>query len=651
MILAALSDYYHRLLSDPNSGISPLGYSLEKISYAIVLNKGGNVVAVDDIRDTSGKKPIPKSLIVPQSEKRTSGIKPNFLWDKTNYVLGVSSDLPNLLRLEELSNKGYLTDEEEKERNKLEKGRSGFENGLNRLSDEHTAFKSYHDEILKDIKDDGVDAFLEFIKMWDPTKFKKFADDMALGEEFLDSNLVFKIDGENCWLHERPAVQALRSGLLNNAEREGKAGICLVTGEESHLARLHPAIKGVNGAQSSGASIVSFNLDSFTSYEKAQGDNAPVSEQAAFAYVTALNHLLRRDNHNRQRLQIGDATVVYWAQACEDKQAEAAEDLFAEFLNPSDEDAQHTGSLRDALEKVKQGIPLNNLASHLKDNAKIFVLGLSPNASRLSIRFFESGSLKMFAERLAMHYEDLSLEPSAWHRPPSIGWLAKVTGPYRKSKDGKRGEYDSDAISPMLAGELARSVLTGSRYPQSLLSNLIMRMRADGEVSDIRVALCKGVLARAARLNENQRNLSNKGELPVSLDTSNTDPGYLLGRLFSVLENIQKSALGKDINATIRDRFYGAASATPASVFPILVRNAQNHLSRLRKDRPGLAINLEKDISDILDLLDTSFPKSMGLEAQGHFTIGYYHQTKARFAEKGAHKLNEDAYSSQGESV
>lgn len=649
MILAALNDYYHRLLSDPGSGISPPGYSLEKISYAIVLERDGNVVSVDDIRNTSGKKPIPKALVVPQGEKRTSGVKSNFLWDKTNYVLGVSSDAPSLKRLDELNNKEHLTDEEAKEKKKLEKGKSDFEKGKSRLPAEHAAFKNYHEEVLQDIKDDGINALLEFIRGWDASKFTELSDAMKLGEDFLDSNLVFKIDGENRWLHERPALQALRSKLLGNAEEKGKTGACLVTGDESLLARLHPAIKGVNGAQSSGASIVSFNLDSFASYGKSQGDNAPISEQAAFAYTTALNHLLRRDDHNRQRLQIGDATVVFWAQADDSKQAQAAEDLFAEFINPRDEDAQHTGSLRDALEKVRQGLPFSSLNSDLKENTQIFVLGLAPNASRLSIRFWETGSLKMFAERLAAHYEDLRLEPPAWNRPPSVGWLAKVTGPYRKSKDGKRGEYDSDSVSPLLAGELARSVLTGSRYPQSLLTNLIMRMRADGEISDIRVALCKGVLARAARLNRNQGNLSNKGELPVSLDTSNTDSGYLLGRLFSVLENIQRAALGKDINATIRDRFYGAASATPASVFPVLVRNAQHHLSRLRKDKRGLAVNLEKDIGDILDLLGTSFPKSMGLEAQGHFTIGYYHQTKARFAEKGAQEVNEDTYDAEGE--
>lgn len=610
MILTALNDYYKRLLSDPDSGIAEPGYSLEKISYAIVIDKGGYIVAVDDIRDASGKKPAPKGMIVPASFKRPGvGSKPFFLWDKTSYSLGVGKD---------------------KERAKQN----------------HEAFKDLHKNILVKSGDPALKALLTFLDKWTPEQFQSNPHLLQQSKEMLDTNIVFRLDGEQRYLHESPEVRLIWAE-IKGSDKESD-GFCLVVGKRSKISRIHPAIKGIKGTDKAETSIVSFNNSSFESYGKNQGHNAPVSEVVADAYVTALNHLLRS---KRQRIDIGDANVVFWAQADDSKQAQAAEDLFSEFINPKDEDAQHIGRLRDVLEKVRQGLPLSSLKSDLKEDTQIFVLGLAPNASRLSIRFWETGSLKMFAERLAAHYEDLRLEPPAWSRPPSIGWLAKVTGPYRKSKDGKRGEYDSDAVSPLLAGELARSVLTGSRYPQSLLANLIMRMRADGEISDIRVALCKGVLARAARLNRSQGNLSNKGELPVSLDTNNTDPGYLLGRLFSVLENIQKAALGKDINATIRDRFYGAASATPASVFPVLVRNAQHHLSRLRKDKPGFAVNLENDIGDILDLFGTSFPKSMGLEAQGHFTIGYYHQTKARFAEKGAQEVNEDTNESEGESV
>lgn len=643
MILSALNDYYARLTDDPDSGISPLGYSFEKISYAIVLDKAGNVVAVDDIRDTSGKKPIPKGLIVPQGEKRTAGIKSNFLWDKTNYVLGVSSDEYYLSRLEALEAKEILSSEENKEKTKLQKDKNQFEKGVKRLPNEHQAFKEFHRQELNGSCDEGLVALLSFLANWNPSNYSEHPAFSAHGEAILDANVVFKLDGENKYLHERAAVRALINKKADASE-ENKTSVCLVTGEQSALARLHPAIKGVNGAQSSGASIVSFNLDSFTSYGKKQGDNAPVSEQAAFAYTTALNHLLRRDDQNRQRLKIGDATVVFWAQADDSKQAQAAEDLFAEFIDPKDEDAQHTGRLRDALEKVRNGLPLSDLNTDLREDTQIFVLGLAPNASRLSIRFWETGSLKLFAQRLAAHYNDLQLEPSPWRTPPALWQLLLSTAPNR---DGKAKSED---VPPQLAGELTRAILTGQRYPYSLLSTLIMRMRADGDEKafGVRASLIKAILVRAKRLGQK---IDNKGELPVSLDINNTDPGYLLGRLFAVLENIQRAALGKDVNATIRDKFYGAASATPASVFSVLVRNAQHHLSRLRKDKPGFAVNLEKELGDIFDLLGTTFPKNLNIEAQGHFAIGYYHQSKARFAGKDVQKGNEDTTDSEGDNA
>lgn len=178
-----------------------------------------------------------------------------------------------------------------------------------------------------------------------------------------------------------------------------------------------------------------------------------------------------------------------------------------------------------------------------------------------------------------------------------------------------------------LVGELMRAVLTGRPYPRSLLANVLMRMRSDGHLSGLRVGICKGILARERRLGIN----SDKEEIPVSLDKESTSPAYRLGRLFAVLESAQRQALGGQVNATIRDRYYGAASATPASVFPMLLRNAQNHLGRLRKDRPGAAVGLEKDIREIVDGLTDSFPRSLRIEDQGRFAIGYYHQSQSRF--------------------
>ena len=596
MILAALNDYYQRLLDDPTSTISRPGYSREKIGFEIVLAPNGSVTNIVDLRDHSGKKPIEKSLSVPASFKRPGiGSKAFFLWDKTSYAFGIGKN-------------------------------------SDRASQDHAAFGALHRQALADSNDPGLNALLALLDKWSPQRFQSDALFLRQEEAMLDANVVFRLDGDEMLLHERPAARAAWSRLSGTAA-DAEQSICLVTGERAPIARLHPAIKGVNGAQSMGASIVSFNLDAFTSYGKQQGENAPISEQAAFGYTTALNHLLRRDPGNRQRLQLGDATVVFWAQAPDRADAEEAEDVFAAFMDPRDDDRRATARLGDALEQIRKQRPLRELGGHLEDGTRLFVLGLAPNASRLSIRFWETATLAHFVKRLASHYDDLELKPSRWLRRRWPQALALATAPIY---DGRAKAED---ISPLLAGELARAIFHGTRYPRSVLSAIVLRLRADGAMTDTRVALCKAVLARDARLNHAGMD---KGAPPVSLDLDNADPGYLLGRLFSSLENIQRAALGGQINATIRDRYYGAASATPAGVFPVLLRNTQNHLGRLRKDKPAFAKILEKEIGQIIDALEPAFPRSLPIEAQGRFAIGYYHQTQARFARADGKDATDD---------
>ncbi len=592
MILSALNDYYQRLLEDKESGIAPPGYSQEKIGFAVVLAADGTVVDVLDVRDQSGRKPLARVMSVPQPEKRTVAVKSNFLWDKTSYALGVSAT-------------------------------------SKRSAQEHDAFKTLHHQLLVGNEDPGLKALLAFLGSWSPADIEGSPHFARHGEALLDANLVFRLDGEPRYLHERPAARTVWASMQGNMGDAGD-GLCLVTGVRGPIARLHPAIKGVNGAQSSGASIVSFNLDAFQSYGKEQGANAPVSEQAAFAYTTTLNHLLRRDDRNRQRMQIGDTTVVFWAQAPIAEQAAAAESFMAAMFSPQQTDAQATARLQSALDQVRKALPLGQLPGHLDDGTRIFVLGLAPNASRLSIRFWETSTLGEFARHMAEHYDDMALQPPAWRQLPTPWLLALQTAPIY----GEGGKAKSEDVPPLLAGELTRAILSGSRYPRSVLSAIVMRLRADGQITPLRAALCKAVLARDARLAQQQGMSSIKGVPPVSLDPGNTDPGYLLGRLFSTLENTQRAALGAQVNATIRDRYYGAASSTPASVFPVLLRNAQNHLGKLRKDKPGFAVVLEKEIGQTIDLLGASFPRSLKIEAQGRFAIGYYHQTQARFAGK-----------------
>lgn len=584
MILQALATYYQRLLARDEEGLSPFGYSPEKISYEILLAPDGRVVDVNDIRDTSGKKPMPRVMNVPQPEKRTVGIKSNFLWDKTSYVLGASA---------------------------MSK----------RADQEHAKFKELHQGNLADTDDSGLKAFLAFLSTWNPERFAA----APFKEEMLDANVVFRLDGEKSYLHERPAAQAVRARLLAGSDGDAPTlADCLVTGERMPVARLHPAIKGVNGAQSSGASIVSFNLESFTSYGKSQGDNAPISEQSAFAYTTVLNHLLRRSEHNHQRIQIGDASVVFWAETDDTEAAQAAEWTFESLLNTPPDDSQEAERVRNVLMQVAKGRPLSELDPKLQDGTRMFVLGLAPNASRISIRFWETGTLGVFAHRLAQHAEDFRLEPVLWKTAPAARRVVLATVPNR---EGAMPKMD-DAFNN-LVGEFMRSVLSGRPYPRSLLANTLMRIRTDGNLSGLRAAICKGILARERRLGINVH--IHKEEVPVSLDKQSTNPGYRLGRLFAVLEAVQRSALGGQVNATIRDRYYGAASATPASVFPVLLRNTQNHLGKLRKEKPGLAVNLEKDIREIVDGLPEHFARSLRIEDQGRFAIGYYHQSQARF--------------------
>jgi CRISPR-associated protein Csd1 len=587
MILAALCGYYRHLLTRGEEGVSPYGYSAEKISYEIVLSPEGRLVDVHDIRVTSGKKPVPRTMNVPQPEKRTVGIKPNFLWDKSSYVLGASAT-------------------------------------SKRADREHDAFKSLHREWLVGTDDAGLKALLAFLGAWNSERFNT----VPFAPEMLDANFVFRLDGETAYLHERPAAQLLRTRLLTGEEGESvPLADCLVTGQRMPVARLHPSIKGVTGAQTAGASIVSFNLESFTSYGKTQGENAPVSAQAAFAYTTVLNHLLRRSDHNRQRLQIGDASVVFWAEADDPQVAQEAELAFGLLLDAPPDDRQEAARVRDVLQQVAQGRPLSELDPKLQDGTRMYVLGLAPNASRISIRFWESGTLGTFAKRLGDHERDFRVEPVPWRTAPAVRQVVLATAPHRQ---GSMPKMD-DALNN-LVGELLRAVLGGGLYPRSLLANALMRIRADGNLSGLRVAICKGILARERRLGIGIQT----EEVPVSLDKESRNPAYRLGRLFAVLEAVQRTALGGQVNATIRDRYYGAASATPAAVFPVLLRGAQNHLAKLRKDKPGLAVNLEKDIREIVDGLAEGLPRSLRIEGQGRFAIGYYHQSQTRFAKSGA---------------
>ena len=584
MILASLVRYYRRLAVETdvvgNPKVPPYGFSEEKIGWVLVLDSDG--LLVDVVPNlTADKKPQPKLMSVPRPEKRTSGVKPNFLWDKTAYALGVES------------NKDKATAKEQP----FMPSEKTFD-----------AFRRHHLDLLKDNDDEGLLALRRFLESWQPAQF---ADSPCL-PEMLDANVVFKLDGSSGYIHQREAAQALWASCLQNDEAE--QGLCLISGEQAPIARLHPAIKGVFGGQSSGGSIISFNKESFASFGKEQGANAPVSEAAAFAYTTALNYLLRRENDHC--LTIGDASTVFWAEAADMKSAVAAEDVFAVAMTPPD-DEQESQRVFDVLEQIAKGRPLQEIDPDLSPDARFYVLGLAPNASRISIRFWLDTTFGQLAQNIAQHWQDLAIQPSAWKTPPSIWRLLLQTAVLGKNEN----------ISPVLAGEMTRAVISGTPYPLSLLSQLIARIRSDGDVNGYRVAMIKAVLQRRFRKGFIQE------EVPMALNIESDNRAYLLGRLFAVLERIQSQALG-EINAGIGDRYYGSASAVPFSVFPRLLAGAKHHLSRLSKDKAGMAVNLEKDLGEILAKLPDSYPRHFNIDEQGRFSIGYYHQKQSYFAKK-----------------
>ena len=604
--LAALAARYDRLAA---RGEAPVpGFAPAQIAFVLVLDRGGRVVAVHDERVGDGKKKRPKEFEAPQApgNRRGEKIVAGTFWDPIDYALGVSSV-------------------------KSDAPASVQEKGLRKAREKYGAFRARHVELLQDVDDDGGKALLLFLENWIPAEASK----LEYHDEMLGQNIAFKLDGDRCLLHDRPTLRILVADQA--ASPDAEIGQCLITGQAAPIARLHPSIKGVPGAQSSGASLVSFNATAFTSYGNSQGDNAPTSELAAFGYGTALNNLLSASagtdakgyTRYRNRVQIGDATTVFWAEA-QDDTADEGEALLGQLfggapsLSEGDIEAGQVATVRETIVKLEAGRPLREIDPRL-ERLRVYILGLSPNAARLSVRFWHVGSLGELAGHFQQHWKDLRLEPSRNVHPPALWLLLRHLAAQGEARN----------IPPNLAGEVTRAILTGGRYPRALLTQTLMRIRADqgdDKVHELRVALLKAVIVRDLR-KAAAGPTDIKEDMLVSLDPNEPNPGYRLGRLFAVMEAAQAQAIS-GVNASIRDRFYGSASATPAHVFPLLLRGVQDHLSKIRKTKPGLAVKYEKAMAEVADGLASAFPPTLDMESQGRFAIGYYHQRSALYAKR-----------------
>ncbi len=585
--LRALDAIYDRLASDPSYDLAKPGYSAQNISFCVVLNADGSLSAIQDERVTSGPRPLARLLTVPgQAKPSGSGLNPGFLWDNSSYLLGYKTPDKNAAKA--------LKDSE-------------------RAVRAFGAFRDRHLTLESTITDPGFAAVCAFLRNWTPDQAM---DHKTQLDEFAITGFgVFRLVGEHAYIHDRPAVAAYWSATALVADPDATIGQCLITGETNQpLAQLiEPAIKSVSGALSGGAKIISFNCDAFTSYGKNQGLNSPISQSAAFRHATALNALLAGPQSRLHRVQVGDATAVFWTGL-----PTATESIFAAFLEgqtPDDETIAQDDTLRERLRTFFEvmrsggGRALDQLNDDI--GTPFYILGLSPNVSRLSVRFWHAGTVGKMVDHLSDHFEALRIvRPLGPHNPefPAVWQLLRQTG--RESKD----------ISPLLAGPFLRAVLTGAPYPPTLASAVIARIRADREVSYLRAAILKAFLNR----NHDQN-------IPMSLDPNRPEPAYRVGRLFAVLEKTQEDAL-PGINATIRDRFYSSASATPASVFPRLLRTYQHHLTKAAGERGvGLKVNRERLVQEICSGL-VAMPAHLGLEGQSLFALGYYHQRQAFFA-------------------
>ncbi|HHV97071.1 MAG TPA: type I-C CRISPR-associated protein Cas8c/Csd1 [Clostridiaceae bacterium] len=590
MILQSLVKYYEILTEDQNSDIPKLGYCKAKVSLALNISAEGELLELIPTKVKSGKgnKLLPQVMEVPAQEKRSSGIKPYFLCDNSSYVLGIDD-----------------------------------EDNHDRAKKRFEAFKSLHFKILEGVDCDEAKAVLSFLDKWD---IESARDHPALIEDLEEItsgvNIVFRLDGKG-YIHKNSTIKRSWEKYKLSCTK-GKVGQCLVSGERGNIARIHSNIKGVRGSKSVGAALVSFNAKAYESYGKddAQGLNAPVSEYAEFAYTTVLNYLLA-DNDHKQYL--GDTTIVFWAESPEVKYKDLASLLIdpKELETVDSENAKYKrdeGAVREVKEvfrKISQGMKIVDLSNEFDKNINFYILGLSPNSARLSVRFFLRDSFGGFIEKVTQHYIDMKIEKQFDTDPDVIPiWRILYETVSTKSED--------KSASPLLAGSVLRSILNGSVYPTALFNAIMIRIRAEAEINYCKAAIIKAYLLRKYKESENIKEV-----LTVSLNEQSKNRAYVLGRLFAVLEKAQLEASEGNLNTTIRDRYFSSACATPARVFPILLKLAQYHISKAEYGYVN-----DKKIEQIMDMLDIEknpFPAHLSLEEQGLFALGYYHQRKSNY--------------------
>lgn len=583
MIINALADYYEILLK--NRKVAKEGWSSAKVSHAVTIDFNGNVKNIISLmyEEERGKKKISLPVIksVPEQPGRSRQVAPYFMCDNARYILGAWN----------------ITGDEEQD----EKSRK-------QAQDYHKASAELHKQRLQNVEGDFAKSIVKFFEKWDFEKNKNELD-VNWGSILSGNNLIFRnYETTREILSDENIIAICNEKIVY--DKDEKLGRCLVTGKIGTIARLHPLIKGVRGAQSSGAAMVSFNSDAFNSYGKEKGDNAPVSEYVASAYGKALNYLLSESSH---KIMIGDTTTVFWVN--EEKNESDYADFFKELYQP--ENAEQEKNLSIIMKAIASGRVYRKGEHELRPETKFYILGLSPNAARLSVRFFYSDTFGNMIKNIQEHYERLKIvSPEYEDREiPTVGDILHTTV-NKKSRDKK--------VQPILVGSFMKAILQDTKYPAAIYNNIMLRIHAEHEVKRDAVAMIKAYIIK---------NYPNKKEVvnTMYLNRECEELSYVLGRMFAVLEDIQQSAIGKE---NLKAQYFNSASSTPSVVFPRLIKLSNNHLRVLARNNKGAQVNKEKELQELFSKIHEEFPGRLSLEEQGLFIVGYYHQLQERYTKK-----------------
>ena len=659
MILQALYEYYER---KANLGeIAPIGFEWKPIPFIIVIDAEGNLKSLKDTREKVEKRLLAKTFLVPQSVGRSgsNSWKTTFLlWDHWGYVLGYpkgdslkdrkkrsellvsivnsfgeletkhtqllhefsdaeillgeisSDDITTLVNnLSDLSKNYQL-----KESIQLVKGLNILKKAKMDSSKQLSTFTNMVNSLPDNIKSDEVVSSI--IKFYEKEEYKKIFE-LENWMEYASvngANITFQIEGYNSLILSRNIIMEYqkRKALFPENSDDVKS-LCLITGEDDYIERIHNATP-ILGGQSTGK-LVGFQKNSgFDSYGKEQGFNAPVGHYAQIAYTMALNTLSRSETN---KIIIGkkdrSTTILFWSE--EQNELEQSFPFF--FVKFNDDPDKGVRAVKQLYESIYSG------KMSAENEKQFYVLGLAPNAARISVRYWITGTVAQFGQNIKQHFDDLEIVRSEKDSEFfALNTLLSNTAL----------KYDLDNVAPNMAGQVTEAVLKGIPYPHTLLFSTVRRIRAEQRITRTRAAIIKACINRFNRFHN-----KNEEEITVSLDKTNMNPAYRLGRLFAVLEKIQKDAL--DIE-TIRERYYGAFSSTPVTVYPQLMKLKNHHLAKLEK---GTTIYYERIIGEIIDGLDGSglIPRQFSLEEQGRFAVGYYHQRQNFYKKKEANDDNE----------